>query len=220
MEVLTCWGKRRGGNLDSGPCFKHCVRMLLNYKCKMCRQPLGQEPRTSSSKGAPIRVANYPLSMNLASSPVQKYGFSRHDRQFSSLCFTLSWWQMHSWEMWERSPQKETGSEPASPTSRKSALSTPKILCKMLAVMLLQPLDMFLGESLWGCCVSWQGWCMLGLLRRCLPHEASQEVPHLYITGRLWCKVGFKILSCIEIAVAIGNAIAELLDHFISKNLM
>lgn len=186
----------------------------------MCRQSLGQEPRTSSSKGAPIRVANYPLSVNLASSPIQKYGFSRYDRQFSSLIFTLSWWWMHSWEMWERSPQEETGSEPASPTSWTSALSRSMLLCKILAVVLPQPLDVFLGESLWGCCASWGGWYMLGMLRRCLPHEASQEMPHLYIRGRPWCKVGFKISSCIEIAVAMGNAVSELSDNFIRKKMM
>lgn len=56
---------------------------------------------------------------------------------------------MHSWEMWERCPQKETGSEPTSTNSRTSALSTSMILCKMLAVVLPQPLDMFLGEGLW-----------------------------------------------------------------------
>lgn len=61
---------------------------------------------------------------------------------------------------------------------------------------------------------------MVGMLRRCLLREASQDMPHLYITNRLWCKVGFKISSCIEIAVAMRDAVSELLNNFISKNLM
>lgn len=60
---------------------------------------------------------------------------------------------------------------------------------------------------------------MVGMLRRCLLHEASQDMPHLYVTIRFSCKVGFKIFSCTEIAVAMRAAVSELSNDFIRKKL-
>lgn len=140
----------------------------------MCRQPLQRELKTSSSKGAPIRVANYPLSVNLPSFPIEKYGFRRHDRQFSD--FSLSWW----W-MWERTPQEDRQWTCISRFISMHLNSKNDVRQSTGSCAAITP-GYVSRRSLWA--ALW-GWCLLGALQRCLPGEASQERPHQYSAGRL-----------------------------------